>query len=149
VPPVDPHGAAFCSRRAGHRRLSVGRVTGRLQVAVDAIDLPGLRCRPEADHPTYENVQVGRCDRAWKAPPIVVPPRPWGVRELVAGDASEVRWRFDIDLRPAAEGFDFGGSIVRGKRGDRHIGLACGELAQDGTFQLFPGANPHREEDQV
>jgi len=23
VPPVDPHGAAFCSRRAGHRRLAV------------------------------------------------------------------------------------------------------------------------------
>jgi hypothetical protein len=30
----------------------------------------------------------------------------------------------------------FGGQLVPGKRDDRHIGLAWGEVAADGTFQL-------------
>jgi hypothetical protein len=59
---------------------------------------------------------------------------------LVPGSATAARWQFDIPLRIADDGADFGGPPGRGKRGDRHTGLAWGEVAADGTFRLFRGA---------
>jgi Family of unknown function (DUF5990) len=40
-------------------------------------------------------------------------------------------------VRRSGDGIDFGGPFVRGKRGDRHVGLAWGELPADGAFRLF------------
>ena len=111
-----------------------------LHVVVEGVDLPGRQCRPGPDGAIYENVHVGVCDRAWPGPPTIEPHRPWGVRGLVRGDAPQARWQFDITMRIAGDDIDFGGPLVRGKRGDRHIGLAWGEVSRDGTFRLFRGA---------
>ena len=53
---------------------------------------------------------------------------------MVAGNAPTARWEFDVVVRECEGEIDFGGPVVRGKRGDRHIGLAWGELpgARDG-----------------
>jgi hypothetical protein len=62
------------------------------------------------------------------------------VTGIVAGDAEGARWELDIAVRRHASDLDFGGPFVRGKLGDRHIGLAWGEVPEDGTFRLFRGA---------
>ena len=113
-----------------------------VHVVVEGTDLPGRRCHPNPEGYGYENIHVGLCDRACKAPPVVEPHRPWGVRELVPGDAPQARWEFEIVVRDGVGhgAVDFGGPLVRGKRGDRHIGLAWGEVPGDGTFRLSRGA---------
>jgi hypothetical protein len=61
------------------------------------------------------------------------------VVELVPGIAPAARWQFDVVVREHELGIDFGGPFVHGKRDDRHIGLAWGELVDD-RFELFRGA---------
>jgi Family of unknown function (DUF5990) len=112
-----------------------------MKVVVEGTDLPGTRCKPPASGDGYANVHVGLCTRSAKsAGPAIVPSRPWHVVDLVPGDAPGARWEFDIVVREDENGQDFGGPFVRGNRGDRHIGLAWGELPGDGTFRLFRGA---------
>src|SRR5215831_18391806 len=103
-----------------------------VRVVVEGVDLPGRRCWPRPGGVAYENVYVGLCDRTWSSPPIVEPRRPWGVRDLVPGDSADARWQFEINVHTADDVIDFGGPLVRGKRGDRHIGLAWGEVRGDG-----------------
>jgi hypothetical protein len=61
------------------------------------------------------------------------------VVELVPGDAAGARWEFDVTLKANEAGVDFGGPYVRGNSGDRHVGLAWGDV-EDGAFHLFRGA---------
>jgi Family of unknown function (DUF5990) len=117
------------------------RIMSPVVVVIEAFDLPGLRCRPDAASRWRENVHVGLCTRTMGAAQItLVPPRPWAVTDLVAGDAESARWELDIAVRRHQSDLDFGGPFVRGKLGDRHIGLAWGEVPNDGTFRLFRGA---------
>ncbi len=112
-----------------------------MKVVVEGTDLPGIRCKPAGTGDGYANVHVGLCTRsANRAGPTVVPSRPWHVIDLVPGDAPGARWELDVVVRDGADGPDFGGPFVRGKGGDRHIGLAWGEVPGDGTFRLFRGA---------
>jgi hypothetical protein len=110
-------------------------------VVVLGSGLPGLRCRPAPGGDWYENVHVGVSVRGKRHQGLtVVPSRPWVVWEPVPADSEEARWDVDVALRPANGGYDFGGPFVRGARGDRHIGLAWGEVPGDGTLKLFRGA---------
>jgi hypothetical protein len=111
-------------------------VAEAIDVVVDAVELPGLECKDM----TYKNIHVGVCDRAWRQAPVVQPSRPWGVRGLVPGDAAAAKWELEIVVKDADGELDFGGHFVRGTRGDRHIGLAWGEVPGDGSFRLFRGA---------
>jgi hypothetical protein len=112
----------------------------RVLVAIEASDLPGRRCGPSPEGGSYENIHVGLCDRSWKGTPVVRPDRPWGVTGLVAGDAAHASWELDIAVKHVDGSLDFTGRAVRGKRGDRHIGLAWGEMPDAETFVLFRGA---------
>ncbi|MBJ7596850.1 MAG: monooxygenase [Candidatus Nephthysia bennettiae] len=107
-------------------------------VVIEGFDLPGLRCGPDPEGRWYESVHVGVCAiGSGRAGTAVVPPRPWSVTGLVAGDAPAARWELQVAVRRLGDGIDFGGPFVRGKRGDRHVGLAWGELPGDGAFRLF------------
>jgi hypothetical protein len=108
-------------------------------VVIEGSDLPGLRRRPDPNGRGHENVHVGLCKQGWRELPVVEG-RPWGVTDLVAGNARAARWQFEVVVRKGVGGIDFAGPFVRGKRGDRHTGLAWGELPGDDTFRLFRGA---------
>jgi hypothetical protein len=58
----------------------------------------------------------------------------------VAGDAERARWEFEVTVHHREDGIDFGGPFVLGRRGQRHLGLVWGEVAADGSFELFRGA---------
>ena len=110
-------------------------------VVVNGFDLPGLRCRPGPGEDWHENVHVGVCVRGKRHPGLtVVLSRPWAVWQPVPGDAESARWEVEMVVRRADGGYDFAGPFVRGARGDRHIGLACGDLPGDGTLKLFRAA---------
>jgi hypothetical protein len=111
-----------------------------VRVAIQGFDLPGIRCGPNPAGEWYENIHVGLCTRSTRdAGAIeVIPKRPWTVIDIVAGDALEACWEFDVVLRHPGGSPDFGGPLVRGKRDDRHIALAWGEVSGM-TFGLFRG----------
>jgi hypothetical protein len=110
-------------------------------VVVEGANLPGRRCGPSPEGPWYENIHVGLCTRG--KPPegaLAVALRPWTLLGLVRGDAPAARWEMDIIVRDYADGVDFGGPFVLRAKDDRHIGLAWGQLLDDGTFEMFRGA---------
>jgi hypothetical protein len=110
-------------------------------VVVNGFELPGLRCRPGPGENWHENVHVGVCVRGQNRDGLaVVPSRPWAIWEPVPGDAEGARWEMEIAVRRLEGAFDFGGPFVRGHRGDRHIGLAWGDVPGDGTLRLFRAA---------
>ena len=113
-----------------------------MRVVVEGVDLPGHRCGPNPEGGWYENIHVALCVRGAGAEGATVVPsgRPWRASQPVRGDAPAARWEFDVVVRHGDAGLDFGGPSVRGARGDRHIGLAWGELLDDGSFRLFRGA---------
>jgi hypothetical protein len=114
----------------------------RMIVLVEGIELPGRRCGPNPQGEWYENVHVGLCTRDRRHPGSVevTRRRPRVVTNPVAGDAPSASWQLEIIVRSGGDGVDFDGPFVRGKRGDRHIGLAWGEVPGDGTFRLVRGA---------
>ena len=69
----------------------------------------------------YENVHVGVQRKA-------------EVVDLVAGDAGEATWTFEVTLK---EGPDFAGPYVHGKKGDRFLYLSWGTVGADGRFTMF------------
>jgi Family of unknown function (DUF5990) len=107
-------------------------------VVIEGSDLPGLRCGPDPEGRWYEGVHVGACaGGSGHAGTAVVPRRPWSVTGLVPGDAPAARWELQVAVRGSGDVVDFGGPFVRGKRGDRHVGLAWGAVSGDGSFRLF------------
>jgi len=110
-----------------------------LRVVIEGTEMPGRRFQPDTGGAPYTNVHVGLCDRKGAGPPVVEPHKPWGVRDLVAGDADSARWQLDVEVRETPAGLDFTGPFVRGPRSDRHLFLAWGEV-EGGVFRLFRGA---------
>ena len=99
-----------------------------LQVDIEGTNLPGRRCRPNCQGDGYENIHVylGRRNEP---------------KDLVAGDASAATWHIEVAVKPdGAGGFDFGGPLVLGKRGERYLALWWGTVTDGGTFTLFRGA---------
>jgi Family of unknown function (DUF5990)/Domain of unknown function (DUF5655) len=116
-------------------------VVGTLTVLVDGYDLPGLTCHPEPDGTVHRSVHVALTGQDAERPYLDMPGR-GGARALepVPGDAVAARWEVPVTVRRGDVGFDFGGPFVRGDRTDRHIGLAWGDVAGDGTLRIFRGA---------
>jgi hypothetical protein len=64
--------------------------------------------------------------------------------DLVPGDAPSARWQIEVRTRVRDEGdIDFGGPLIKGKRGERFLYLSWGTVADDGTFTLFRAAKLH------
>jgi hypothetical protein len=99
-----------------------------LMVDIEGSDLPGRQCRPKPGGDDYENVHVflGRRNEP---------------TDLVAGDATAATWHVEVAVKPdGAGGFDFGGPLVLGKRGERYLALWWGPVTDDGVFNVFRGA---------
>lgn len=110
-----------------------------LRVIIEGFDLPGRVSCPEPGGTGYDNVHVALRS---PGPGLTVPGCPWVAGEPIPGDAASARWELDINvLRSDADGgFDFTGRYVRGDKTDRNLGLAWGNVLDDGTFQLFRAA---------
>jgi Family of unknown function (DUF5990)/Domain of unknown function (DUF5655) len=109
-------------------------------VVIEGFDLPGRSCRPDPDGIGHDNVHVALRSDVKERPGLTVPNVPWQAAEVVPGDAASARWELEINILRGDDGFDFGGPFVRGDRTDRHLGLAWGDVRNDGTFVLFRGA---------
>jgi hypothetical protein len=109
-----------------------------LVVVIEGYDLPGRSCRPGPDGQGYDNVHVALPSK--DRPGLVVPGCRWQAAEAVPGDAPWARWEVEVTIRRGDDGIDFGGRSVAGDRSDRNLGLAWGEVRDDGTFRLFRGA---------
>ncbi|MDF8263527.1 DUF5990 family protein [Luteipulveratus flavus] len=56
--------------------------------------------------------------------------------DLVPGDAEAATWQVEIALRRSADGLDFAGPAVQGRRGDRFVYLTWGDVDGD-EFAMF------------
>jgi len=57
---------------------------------------------------------------------------------LVTGDAADAIFDIELDIVAAADGeVDFRGPYVNGRRGERFVYLAWGEVDDTGTFTMF------------
>jgi hypothetical protein len=117
-----------------------GAVAGTMTVVIEGSELPGLTCQPEPDGRRHENIHVALYSQDKDRPRLTMPGNPWTVTEPVAGDAPAARWEMPVTVRRDDDGYDFAGPFVRGVRGDRHLGLAWGDLPGDGTLRMFRGA---------
>ena len=124
-------------RRTARRPATV---VGQITVLIDGYDLPGLTCRPEPGGSGHRNVHVALSGKGKDRPFLVVPDRPGLAIEPVPGDAKSARWELPVTVRRDADGFDFTGPFVGGTRDDRNLGLAWGDVPDDGTLRLFRGA---------
>jgi hypothetical protein len=111
-----------------------------VRVVIEGTDLPGLSCHPAPDGTGYRNVHVALHGTGKEAGGLTVPEKPWRVTEPFPGDAGLARWQLEINVLRGEEGFDFGGPYVHGDKSDRNLGLAWGEVTDDGVFHLFRGA---------
>jgi Family of unknown function (DUF5990)/Domain of unknown function (DUF5655) len=109
-------------------------------VVIEGFDLPGRSCHPAPDGTAYRNVYVARHGTGKEENSLTVPGKPWRVTEPVPGNADSARWEFEISVLRGEDGFDFAGPLVRGDKTDRHLGLAWGDVTDDGVFHLFRGA---------
>lgn len=57
--------------------------------------------------------------------------------DLVPGDSASAAWSIDLEVVATADGVDFRGPAVQGRRGERFVYLTWGDVAGDGTFTMF------------
>jgi hypothetical protein len=96
-----------------------------VDVRIVGSNLPG-RTFDDAPHDgcVYANVHVGvQCRRE--------------VVEIVPGDARGAEWTVPVSVVSTADGVDFRGPHVQGKRGDRFIYLSWGTVDDQGAFEMF------------
>ncbi|MFE5817297.1 DUF5990 family protein [Streptomyces sp. NPDC056479] len=102
-----------------------------MRIRIDAVDLPGLTCPPEAFTgdavPEYRNIHVAvqRRDR----PAELLDPRP--------GDAASATWTLECTTAATPDGTDVKGPHVQGRPGARFIYLSWGTVDDSGTFTMF------------
>lgn len=102
-----------------------------MHIRIDAVDLPGLTCPPEAfsgaDVPEYRNIHVAvqRRDR----PAELLAPQP--------GDAVFATWTLDCAMPATPSGRDVRGAHIQGRPGGRFIYLSWGTVGDSGTFTMF------------
>jgi hypothetical protein len=100
---------------------------GRMQIRIEATDLPGRTCAPSRDVPGYRNVHVGvqRRDRRDE------------LLELHPGDAPSAVWTLECSVVATPAGIDLKGPYVQGRPGGRFIYLSWGTVDDTGAFSLF------------
>lgn len=57
--------------------------------------------------------------------------------DLVPGDADSAIWSTELQVLPVADGLDFRGPAVQGRRGERFVYLTWGQVGADGGFAMF------------
>jgi Family of unknown function (DUF5990) len=98
-----------------------------MKLVIIGTELPGrMFCNP--DGAPLENVHVG----------VQIRSEP---EHLVRGDATNARWELEIgtaiETMGDGEQFDFRGTAVHGKRGDRFVYLTWGNVHGAGAFDMF------------
>lgn len=111
-----------------------------LTIVIEGLGLPGRSFCSGPDAPVFRNVHLALRSTSKDRPSLVTPGNPWHATEPVPGDAPSARWEVPVTVRRGDDGLDFGGPFVRGDRTDRHLGIAWGDVADDGTFRLFRGS---------
>jgi uncharacterized protein DUF5990/uncharacterized protein DUF5655 len=112
---------------------------GELTVVIEGVSLPGRAAPPDAAG-EHHNVHVALYTKSTERPTLAINGSPWLAAEPVPGDSPSARWEVPVTVRRGDDGFDFGGPYVRGDRTDRHLGLAWGDIDDDGTLRLFRGS---------
>jgi hypothetical protein len=88
-----------------------------VRLIIDGHHLPGRDCGSHTD--VHVGVQLGR-----------------EPADLVAADADHAHWEIDLDVVDGAEGVDFRGPAVQGRRGERFVYLTWGEGTGE-DFAMF------------
>ncbi|MGW6908886.1 DUF5990 family protein [Streptomyces sp. NPDC054940] len=102
-----------------------------MRIRIDAVDLPGLTCPPEAFTgdavPEYRNIHVAvqRRDR----PTELLDPQP--------GDAASATWTLECITAATPNGTDVKGPHVQGRPRARFIYLSWGTVDDSGAFTMF------------
>ena len=102
-----------------------------MHIRIDAVDLPGLTCPPEAapddPGPAYRNVHVAvqRRDR----PAELLDPQP--------GDAPSATWTLECTASTSADGTEVRGPYVQDRLGRRFVYLSWGTVDASGVFSMF------------
>jgi uncharacterized protein DUF5990 len=100
----------------------------RVQIRIEASDLPGISCGPSPDSPGgYHNIHVGVQRRD----------RPGELLGLVPGDAFSATWTMDCQAVSSPNGVDIKGPYINGRPGGRFIYLSWGTLDEAKSFTLF------------
>lgn len=100
---------------------------GRVEIRIEASDLPGRTCGPGDNFPGYDNVHVGVQRRN----------RRDELLDLYPGDAPSALWTLDCTAVPTSTGVDIKGPYIQGRSDSRFIYLSWGAVDGDGNFTLF------------
>ncbi|MDF6040871.1 DUF5990 family protein [Streptomyces sp. JH14] len=102
-----------------------------MRIRIDAVDLPGLTCRPsvapDGDVSTYGNIHVAVQRRDRRAE--LLDPQP--------GDAASATWTLECATVASPTGTDVKGPYVQGRPGGRFIYLSWGTVDASGAFTMF------------
>jgi hypothetical protein len=94
-------------------------------VEIHVRDLPGRRCGTDSGlDAERDNVHVGIQERREPA-------------QLVPGDAERAMFAAEVTIVSLADGIDFQGPAVQGRRGERFVYLTWGSIHPDGAFTMF------------
>ena len=97
-----------------------------MRIRIEGTDLPGSTCGPSPQRPDgHHNIHVGV-------------QRKQEVVDLVAGDADEAVFEFDVPVKNGK----FGGPFIHGRDGQRFVYLSWG-VVEDGVFHMFRRAKLH------
>jgi Family of unknown function (DUF5990) len=99
----------------------------RVQIVIEARDLPGRSCGPSPERPNgHHNVHVGVQRRN----------RPDDLDGLTPGDAPAARWVLECKATQTTAGLDLTGPFIQGRPGNRFIYLSWGTVDDEG-FRMF------------
>jgi hypothetical protein len=94
-----------------------------VRVVISGFRPPGRSfCPPDGS--TMENVHVG----------VQLRRDPWG---LVPADRADPSWELDVEVVRRDGAYDLRGPAVQGRRGERFLYLTWGDVAADGSFEMF------------
>lgn len=103
---------------------TMARMENRIEIRIEAHDLPGRDCPPGPGFPGYREVVVG-LQRKGRADELLDP---------VPGDAASARWTAECTVKGAG---DLTGPYVQGRPGARFLYLTWTGVTPDGGRELF------------
>ncbi|MDF9872538.1 hypothetical protein BCL80_101496 [Streptomyces avidinii] len=100
---------------------------GRMQIHIEASDLPGRTCGPDTDFAGFDNVHVG----------VQRKDRPGELLGLHPGDAARASWTLDCTAVSTTEGVEVSGPYIQNRLGGRFVHLSWGTVDDSGVFTMF------------
>jgi len=93
-----------------------------VQIVIHGHHLPGMWSRNVGVpiHNVHAGVQVGQ-----------------DVEQLVRGDAASATWTVEVKVVAVGDAYDFRGPAVHGRKGERFLYIAWGDVGATGTFAMF------------